>query len=152
MEREGYTVTHCADGRDALNKIQGNERFDAVVLDLMLPGVDGMDILKEASTRIWGRKIPIVVLSSVSLNMIKAEAQKYGATVFLHKEEVSPQSLLAELNKAIENHESGLNIGMVNTPPAKRKLSTVIPEDSRVPTQSERQEKEKGFFKKLLGS
>lgn len=151
MEREGYTVTHSADGRDALGKIQSNERFDVVVLDLMLPGLDGMDILKEASTRIWGRKIPIIVLSSISLHMIRDEAQKYGASVFLHKEEVTPQSLLSEIGKVMQNQETSLTIGMVDTPPAKRKLTTVIPEDSRVPTQSERKE-EKGFFKKLLGS
>lgn len=57
LKAEGYTIDTCHDGSDALSYIDGTE-YDAVVLDIMLPGLDGISVLKT----IRSRKIPVPVL------------------------------------------------------------------------------------------
>jgi two-component system, OmpR family, response regulator len=61
LEANGYLVDHAADGEDALFRGE-NESFDGAVLDLGLPGIDGMTILKQ--WRAAGIQVPVVVLTA----------------------------------------------------------------------------------------
>ncbi|MCE8016185.1 response regulator transcription factor [Halomonas sp. MCCC 1A17488] len=62
LKPEHYTVDHLADGTAALNALHGDEPFDAVILDLGLPGLDGMRVLE--STRRRGNRVPVLVLTA----------------------------------------------------------------------------------------
>lgn len=63
LEAEGYTVETVADGEAALARlIDGEERFDAVVLDVMLPGKDGFEVAAEL--RRAGQFVPILMLTA----------------------------------------------------------------------------------------
>lgn len=57
LKGEGYTIDACYDGLDALDYINGTE-YDAVILDIMLPGLDGISVLK----RIREKNLPTPVL------------------------------------------------------------------------------------------
>ncbi|MFN9910888.1 MAG: response regulator, partial [bacterium] len=65
---EGFQVTACGNGRDALRKLlrcrelEGDEPFSLVVLDLMLPGLGGLDLCRQM--RQSGDRTPIIVVSS----------------------------------------------------------------------------------------
>lgn len=59
---EGYTVDPCYDGKDALLYMEGAE-YDAVVLDIMLPGLDGISVLRQ--WRAEGRSVPVLMLTSM---------------------------------------------------------------------------------------
>jgi DNA-binding response OmpR family regulator len=77
----GYDVVAATDGEQALAAAEG-ESFDLIVLDLMLPGVDGLDVcrkLRETSD------IPIVVLSAKGEEMDKVDALNSGADDYLTK-------------------------------------------------------------------
>lgn len=58
---EGYTVDSCYDGKEALLYMDGAE-YDAVVLDIMLPGLDGISVLKR--WRAEGRHVPVLMLTA----------------------------------------------------------------------------------------
>lgn len=62
LKPEHYTVDHLADGTAALNALLGDEPFDAVILDLGLPRLDGMQVLEGARRR--GNRVPVLVLTA----------------------------------------------------------------------------------------
>ena len=61
LKPEGYTVDWLADGRQALQAIQ-NEVFDLLLLDLGLPGLDGLSLLKKF--RDEGKQLPVLILTA----------------------------------------------------------------------------------------
>ena len=63
LRRLAYSVDHCYDGDKAL-ELLGTERYDLVLLDLNLPGKDGMTVLRTFRQR--DRKTPVLILSARS--------------------------------------------------------------------------------------
>ena len=64
LRRLAYSVDHCYDGDKAL-ELLGTERYDLVLLDLNLPGKDGMTVLRTFRQR--DRKTPVLILSARSI-------------------------------------------------------------------------------------
>lgn len=62
LKPEHYTVDHLSDGATALNALKEGEPFDAVILDLGLPRMDGMEVLN--AVRRHGSRVPILVLTA----------------------------------------------------------------------------------------
>lgn len=82
LELQGYNVTHCADGREALEKVRNNS-FDLCILDVMLPEVDGFTIAEEI--RKYDTEVPIIFLSAKSLKEDKIHGLKIGADDYMTK-------------------------------------------------------------------
>ena len=61
LELEGFTVTSAYDGVAALNAVQG-EYFDLIILDVMLPEMDGINVTE--TIRISNNEVPILILSA----------------------------------------------------------------------------------------
>lgn len=84
FEQEGFFVQVIQDGLEAINFIQANhEKISAILLDLMLPQLDGYDILKQ--TRLYAERIPILILSAKSMEQDKIQAFEWGADDFVTK-------------------------------------------------------------------
>ncbi|RMF89533.1 MAG: response regulator [Methanobacteriota archaeon] len=62
LEKEGYTVSTAKDGRDALEKVAA-DRPDLIILDIMMPGMDGWEVSKKIKTDLATKDIPVVILS-----------------------------------------------------------------------------------------
>lgn len=62
LKPEHYTVDLLADGRSALAALKSEEPFDAVILDLGLPGLDGLQVLE--AVRRHGNRVPVLVLTA----------------------------------------------------------------------------------------
>jgi len=82
LENEGWEVETCSDGNAALEKICGDRRYDLLLLDYDLPGVNGLELASRARKLVHRACIPIVVLSATPVG---AAARKAGADVFLQK-------------------------------------------------------------------
>jgi len=81
LENEGYQVSVAYDGSEAL-EIFASDKFDLVILDLMLPKVDGLDVcrvIRETS------KVPIIMLTAKSEDTDKLIGFEYGADDYLTK-------------------------------------------------------------------
>jgi DNA-binding response OmpR family regulator len=82
LELQGYHVTHCANGKDAMEKAR-MEKFDLCILDVMLPEVDGFTIAQEI--RKYDTEVPIIFLSAKSLKEDKIHGLKIGADDYITK-------------------------------------------------------------------
>lgn len=96
--RHGHAVEQCSDGQSALDLVE-RHAFDVVVLDLVMPGVSGMEVLKELHAR--NAECEVVVLSGEATIESAVEAMKLGAREFLTKP-ISLKELDRLVRKAYE--------------------------------------------------
>jgi len=82
LRDEGYEVEHAADGAEGLRMVEDGD-WDALVLDLMLPGVDGLEICKRA--RAMARYTPIIITSARSSEVHRILGLELGADDYLAK-------------------------------------------------------------------
>lgn len=82
LEIEGYRVDVCGDGRSGLASLRADEP-DLVILDLMLPGMDGVHVLKEL--RAGGSQVPVLVLTARGEESDKVMALRLGADDYVTK-------------------------------------------------------------------
>lgn len=101
FSRQGHSVEQCDNGAAALDLVE-RRSFDVVILDLMMPGMSGLDVLKELQAR--NADCEVVVLTGEATVEFAVEAMKLGAREFLTK----PISL-KELDRLVRKaHETGL--------------------------------------------
>ncbi len=96
LEVRGLTVSSATRGEDALN-LTRQKNFDIVVLDLSMPGMDGLETLKKIKAK--DPEVEIVMLSGHGTVKSSAEAIKLGAEDFLEKP-VDIQDLLDKIGEA----------------------------------------------------
>ena len=82
LHDEGYAVTHAADGHAGMRELERGQ-WDALVLDLMLPGVDGLEICRKA--RSMTRYTPIIITSARSSELHRILGLELGADDYLAK-------------------------------------------------------------------
>jgi len=84
LETDGMTVDEAADGRQALERIQ-RQQPELVLLDVMMPDVDGWQVAAELATDPATRDIPVIFLSARAAREDKARAQELGAVGYIVK-------------------------------------------------------------------
>ncbi len=98
LEEEGYTVHAAYDGEEALEMASGD--VDLIVLDIMLPGVDGYEVCRKLRDRVETEEIPIVFLSAKTEEEDQIEGLMLGGDDYLTKP-VSPQVLVAHVKAVL---------------------------------------------------
>lgn len=98
LEQEGYNVHQAFDGEEALDKATPD--IDIIVLDIMLPGVDGYEVCKQLRSRVETETIPIIFLSAKTEEEDQIEGLMLGADDYLTKP-VSPQVLVAHVKAVL---------------------------------------------------
>ena len=104
FKKGGYTVISCRNGQEALTKV-ASELPQLIVLDVMMPGLDGLGALRQLKENPATRDIPVVVLSAKGHALTRVEAEVAGAVMFLAKP-FSPSQLLGEAQKILGQRES----------------------------------------------
>jgi DNA-binding response OmpR family regulator len=82
LQRDGYEVVQASDGREALARFD-EQQFDLVVLDLMLPRMDGLEVCKRL--RAQGSTVPIIMLTAKSEEIDKVLGLELGADDYITK-------------------------------------------------------------------
>lgn len=95
LEREGYRVTTSENGREALDRIKASPP-DLVILDIMLPGMDGLEVCRNMQKNERIRDIPIIMLTARAEEMDKVLGLELGADDYLTKP-FSPRELVARV-------------------------------------------------------
>jgi DNA-binding response OmpR family regulator len=97
LERDGFQVRTACDGEEALAAIQG-QRPDAMVLDLMLPKIDGLAVLQ--TLRTGGDDVPVIVLSAKGREQERVAGLELGADDYLAKP-ASPREIAARVRAVL---------------------------------------------------
>lgn len=100
LTRAGYVVAVAHDGAEALEKVK-SERPDLVLLDLIMPKMNGFEVLKAIKADPELYKIPVIVLSNLSQVTDEQEVRGLGAIDFLVKADVSLQELIEKIKKVL---------------------------------------------------
>jgi len=95
LKKEGFEVSSAFDGEDALAKIRKG-KFDFVILDLMLPGIQGMEICRIMRSDPLTKNIPIIMLTAKGEEVDKILGLEMGADDYMTKP-FSPRELLARI-------------------------------------------------------
>jgi DNA-binding response OmpR family regulator len=104
LTSEGFTVMTASDGEEAVHKIkEGYEIFDLVLLDVVMPKMDGYDVLEKIRSS-WGKykKIPIIIMTSLSSSEDRERAKELGADRFFVKPEGTPSDLVREIREFLD--------------------------------------------------
>jgi DNA-binding response OmpR family regulator len=94
MEQGPFRVSLAFDGQEAVDILEQEDPVDAVVLDLMMPRLSGLDVLERIRSTDRLREIPCIILTAAGQEEYEREARKSGATAFLTKP-FSPKKLYA---------------------------------------------------------
>ena len=97
--KEGYQVVGAATGEEAL-RLAGKERFDVVVLDLMLPGIDGLSVCRSLKGDARTQNVPIVILTAKGEETDVVAGLNLGADDYITKP-FSPRVLLARMRAVL---------------------------------------------------
>src|SRR5688500_7317983 len=101
LELEGYEITSAYDGPEALHKIE-QEYFDLIIMDIMLPGVDGISVIE--NIRLQNNEVPILILSAKNTSADRVAGLKKGADDYLTKP-FNLEELLLRVQKLIEKNK-----------------------------------------------
>ena len=102
LERDGYNVVTAADGQEGFYQVYEG-RPDAVILDLMLPKMDGLQMLKKFRAQKQFEKLPILVFTNEFASDLTREARAAGATDIFDKNKITPEDLLKALGRVFFN-------------------------------------------------
>ena len=100
FKKGGFEVVCCRDGKEALAAV-AVVKPQLVVLDMMMPGLDGLATLRQLKGTAETKSIPVIVLSSKGHALTRVGAEMAGAAMFLTKP-FSPSQLITEAKKILE--------------------------------------------------
>jgi two-component system alkaline phosphatase synthesis response regulator PhoP/two-component system response regulator ResD len=126
LEQEGFTVEEARDGAEALDKIR-TVRPAVVVLDLMLPEIDGWEVCRRARAQ---SEVPIIMLTARSDDVDKIVGLELGADDYLTKP-FNPRELVARVKAILRRYERSVqpsrsvHVGQLTIDPASREVTLV---------------------------
>jgi two-component system alkaline phosphatase synthesis response regulator PhoP len=124
LEQEGFTVEEAGDGLEALDKIR-TVRPAVVVLDLMLPEIDGWEVCRRARAQ---SEVPIIMLTARSDDVDKIVGLELGADDYLTKP-FNPRELVARVKAILRRYERSvqpgriIHLGELTIDPASREVT-----------------------------
>lgn len=102
LEQEGYEVLVTDKGSEAI-RLAGEALPDIVLLDIILPEIDGFSILKSIKGEAATKKIPVLLLTNLSQESDQAKGKELGADGYFVKSQHTPSDMLYEMRKIIKN-------------------------------------------------
>ena len=100
LSNEGSVLLHASDETEAL-EILSKETPDIIMLDILLSGADGFEILKKLKSNPVTKNIPVILLSNLSQNEDIAKGKELGAAKFLVKSRVTLDEIINEIKAVI---------------------------------------------------
>ena len=99
---EGFDVLKASDGEEGLN-VALREHPDLILLDILLPKIDGITMLKELRKNSWGKNIPVVILTNLVEAEKAKEALEEGVYDFLIKANSGLDEILKKVKEKLAN-------------------------------------------------
>jgi two-component system alkaline phosphatase synthesis response regulator PhoP len=102
LEREGFDVITANDGEKGLTIALQNHP-EIILLDLLMPKMDGMTLMKKLREDNWGLNVPIIILTNLNINdKINQGIKKDHPTYFFMKTEITPSDVVDRIKEVLK--------------------------------------------------
>ena len=102
LENAGFSVTTAMDGEQVAEKV--NDRPDLVLLDVMLPKKNGLDVLRDLKANELTRSIPVILLTNLGQDSIVKQGFELGASGYLIKSSVTPNEVIHQVTDFLDKN------------------------------------------------
>jgi DNA-binding response OmpR family regulator len=99
--KEGYEISEAIDGEEAMKKVR-EEKPNLVLLDLILPGIDGFEVLSKMKEDPALAQIPVIILSNLGQKEDVERGLKLGAVDYLIKAHFTLGEIIEKINYALK--------------------------------------------------
>lgn len=101
LKQAGYNMILASDGLEGIKMADGS--FDLILLDVMLPKMDGINVLKKLKENPLTQKVPVILLTNLGQETIINTAFKIGASGYLLKMSVTPYEIAEKIKPFLNN-------------------------------------------------
>lgn len=105
MSSEGFVVHHAEDGSSAMEKVR-SAKPDIVILDVILPGMDGFEVLEALKKDPETKNIPVIMLSNIGQSAERKRGEELGAAAFLIKANVSISEVITQIEAVLDKEKA----------------------------------------------
>lgn len=100
LTKEGFQIKSAVDGQTGLNLLK-TETFDLLLLDIMLPGMNGLQLLREFKTQNPNSPMITILLTNLGQEAVIKEGFELGAAAYLIKASYTPEQIVNEIKSAL---------------------------------------------------
>lgn len=101
LTKEGYKTSEAIDGEEGIKKIR-DEKPDLILLDLILPGIDGFEVLSRMEKEPSIARIPVIILSNLGQREDVERGLKMGAVDYLIKAHFTPREVIDKIKAVLK--------------------------------------------------
>jgi CheY-like chemotaxis protein len=101
MKKEGYEIETAVEGEDGLQKIK-SIKPDLVLLDIIMPKMDGFEVLEKKKEDLEIKDIPVIIISNSGQPVELNKARQLGVSDWLIKTEFDPQEVVDKVKKVLK--------------------------------------------------
>jgi len=99
--KEGFEISQAADGEEGIKKIK-EEASDLILLDLILPGIDGFEVLSQMKSDQKVSSTPVIILSNLGQKEDIEKGMQLGANDFLIKAHFTPGEIIDKIKNILK--------------------------------------------------
>ena len=100
LKTEGFNIIQATNGEEALAKAR-ETKPNIILLDIMMPKINGFDVLKELKADDELKAIPVIILTALIQDVDRVQGKKLGAADYIVKSETMPGEVIAKIKNAI---------------------------------------------------
>ena len=104
LKSKGYTVAAAVDGQEGLEILERGDRFDLLILDINMPRMDGLTLLKTVRAKPGWARLPVLMLTTEGQDADRDTALTLGANDYMVKP-FKPTELLDRVAKLLERNQ-----------------------------------------------
>lgn len=104
IKAEGYTILSASDGEEAIEKAT-KEKPDLLLLDIMMPKINGIDVMKMLREKEETKDIPIIILTALIQEVDKIKGMMKPYDSYLIKSEIMPKEVVDAIQKSLSKVE-----------------------------------------------
>lgn len=100
LKAEGFEIVQASNGDEAIKKAR-EVKPNIILLDIMMPKINGFDVLKELKADAELKDVPVIVLTALIQDVDRVQGKKLGAVDYIVKSETMPGEVIAKIKNAI---------------------------------------------------
>ena len=100
LKAEGFNIIQATNGEEAIQKAKDNTP-NVILLDIMMPKVNGFDVLKDLKVHQETKNIPVLILTALIQDVDRVQGKKLGAADYIVKSEIMPGEVIEKIKNAM---------------------------------------------------